>query len=98
MLEISALPPETGKGQFLISVLYTHPSSLHPSIHPLIHLTLNTLSLFSPMKGQYASGQLNGYQLWSNAVVLTPKNGWVAIGTRSFESNQFDNIAIVAKG
>ncbi|TNM95964.1 galactocerebrosidase [Takifugu flavidus] len=50
------------------------------------------------VQGQYASGQLNGYQLWSNAVVLTPKNGWVAIGTRSFESNQFDNIAIVAKG
>lgn len=93
MLEISALPPETGKGHrvaHFIFVFYTHPSVRPPNIE----LYLSS----PPTKGQYASGQLNGYQLWGNAVVLTPKNGWVAIGTRSFESNQFDNIAIVAKG
>lgn len=43
-----------------------------------------------------ASGQLNGYPLWKNAVVLNPKNGWAAIGTRSFELAQFDNFAVVA--
>ncbi|XP_034714382.1 galactocerebrosidase isoform X2 [Etheostoma cragini] len=55
----------------------------------------NTLSL--TVKGQYASGLLNGYPLWKNAVVLTPKNGWAAIGTRSFELAQFDNFAVVAE-
>ncbi|XP_051239775.1 galactocerebrosidase isoform X2 [Dicentrarchus labrax] len=54
----------------------------------------HTLSL--TVKGQYALGQLNGYPLWKNAVVLTPKNGWAAIGTRSFELAQFDNFAVVA--
>ncbi len=51
----------------------------------------------SLLKGQYASGMLNGYPLWKNAVVLTPKNGWAAIGTRSFELAQFDNFAVVAE-
>lgn len=60
------------------------------------HFLITELS-FSLLKGQYASGQLNGYQLWEKAVVLTPKNGWVAIGTRSFEPSQFDNFAVVAK-
>ncbi|XP_045919026.1 galactocerebrosidase isoform X1 [Micropterus dolomieu] len=55
----------------------------------------HTLSL--TVKGQYASGLLNGYLLWKNAVVLTPKNGWAAIGTRSFELAQFDNFAVVAE-
>ncbi|XP_076605748.1 galactocerebrosidase isoform X2 [Chaetodon auriga] len=55
----------------------------------------HTLSL--TVKGQYASGMLNGYPLWKNAVVLTPKNGWAAIGTRSFELAQFDNFAVVAE-
>ncbi|XP_032356522.1 galactocerebrosidase isoform X2 [Etheostoma spectabile] len=55
----------------------------------------NTLSL--TLKGQYASGLLNGYPLWKNAGVLTPKNGWAAIGTRSFELAQFDNFAVVAE-
>ncbi|XP_006785920.1 galactocerebrosidase isoform X1 [Neolamprologus brichardi] len=54
-----------------------------------------TLSL--TVKGQYASGSLNGYPLWKNAVVLTPKAGWAAIGTRSFELAQFDNFALVAE-
>ncbi|XP_008315988.1 galactocerebrosidase isoform X2 [Cynoglossus semilaevis] len=54
-----------------------------------------TLSL--TVEGQYASGKLNGYLLWKNAVVLTPKNGWAAIGTRSFELAQFDNFAVVAQ-
>ncbi|XP_070835245.1 galactocerebrosidase isoform X2 [Chaetodon trifascialis] len=55
----------------------------------------HTLSL--TVKGQYASGMLNGYPLWKNAVVLTPKNGWAAIGTRSFELAQFDNFAVIAE-
>ncbi|XP_038584226.1 galactocerebrosidase isoform X2 [Micropterus salmoides] len=55
----------------------------------------HTLSL--TVKGQYASGLMNGYLLWKNAVVLTPKNGWAAIGTRSFELAQFDNFAVVAE-
>ncbi|KAM9354676.1 galactocerebrosidase [Pholidichthys leucotaenia] len=49
------------------------------------------------IKGQYASGMLNGYPLWMYAVVLTPKNGWAAIGTKSFELAQFDNFAVVAE-
>lgn len=51
----------------------------------------------SVLQGQYASGQLNGYPLWKNAVVLTPKNGWAAIGTHSYELAQFDNFAVVAE-
>ncbi|KAG8013703.1 Galactocerebrosidase [Nibea albiflora] len=54
----------------------------------------HTLSL--TVNGRYASGLLNGYPLWKNAVVLTPKNGWAAIGTHSFELAQFDNFAVVA--
>ncbi|XP_074516793.1 galactocerebrosidase isoform X2 [Sebastes fasciatus] len=55
----------------------------------------HTLSL--TVEGQYASGLLNGYPLWKNAVVLTPQNGWAAIGTHSFELAQFDNFAVVAE-
>ncbi|XP_068608563.1 galactocerebrosidase [Brachionichthys hirsutus] len=55
----------------------------------------NTLSL--TVKGQYASGLLNGYSLWKSAVVLNPKTGWVAIGTRTFELAQFDNFAVAAE-
>ncbi|KAL7380825.1 hypothetical protein ABVT39_024681 [Epinephelus coioides] len=55
----------------------------------------HTLSL--TVHGQYASGLLNGYPLWKNAVVLTPKNGWAAIGTHSFELAQFDNFAVAAE-
>ncbi|KAM3594242.1 uncharacterized protein V6R79_004709 [Siganus canaliculatus] len=54
-----------------------------------------TLSL--TVQGQFASGQLNGYPLWKNAVVLTPKSGWAAIGTHRFELAQFDNFAVVAE-
>ncbi|XP_047467570.1 galactocerebrosidase isoform X2 [Mugil cephalus] len=54
-----------------------------------------TLSL--TVNGQYASGLLNGYPLWKNAVVLTPANGWAAIGTQAFELAQFDNFAVVAE-
>ncbi|KAM7404121.1 hypothetical protein PAMA_004511 [Pampus argenteus] len=55
----------------------------------------HTLSL--TVNGQYASGLLNGYPLWKKAVVLTPKNGWAAIGTHSYELAQFDNFAIEAE-
>uniref|UniRef100_A0AAQ4RBA6 Galactocerebrosidase n=1 Tax=Gasterosteus aculeatus aculeatus TaxID=481459 RepID=A0AAQ4RBA6_GASAC len=55
----------------------------------------HTLSL--TVAGQYASGLLNGYPLWKNAVVLSPKSGWAAIGTASFEPAQFDNFAVVAE-
>ncbi|CAK6969988.1 galactocerebrosidase isoform X2 [Scomber scombrus] len=54
----------------------------------------HTLSL--TVQGQYASGKLNGYPLWKKAVVLTPKNGWAAIGTHSYELAQFDNFAVEA--
>lgn len=54
----------------------------------------HTLSL--TVKGQLASGKLNGYQLWKNSVVLTPPSGWAAIGTHSFELAQFDNFAVTA--
>uniref|UniRef100_A0A8D0DAR0 Galactocerebrosidase n=1 Tax=Sander lucioperca TaxID=283035 RepID=A0A8D0DAR0_SANLU len=40
---------------------------------------------------------LNGDPLWKKTVVLTPKNGWAAIGTHSFELAQFDNFAVVAE-
>ncbi|XP_051795591.1 galactocerebrosidase isoform X2 [Acanthochromis polyacanthus] len=49
------------------------------------------------VQGQYASGLLNGYPLWKNAVVLTPKHGWAAIGTHSFELAQFDNFSVTAE-
>ncbi|XP_078133166.1 galactocerebrosidase isoform X2 [Sander vitreus] len=55
----------------------------------------NTLSL--TVEGPYASGLLNGYPLWKKAMVETPKNGWAAIGTHSFELAQFDNFAVVAE-
>ncbi|XP_034531517.1 galactocerebrosidase isoform X2 [Notolabrus celidotus] len=55
----------------------------------------HTLTL--SVEGQLASGLLNGYPLWKNAVVLTPHSGWAAIGTRSFELAQFDNFSVVAQ-
>ncbi|XP_062295853.1 galactocerebrosidase isoform X2 [Scomber scombrus] len=55
----------------------------------------HTLSL--TVQGQYASGKLNGYPLWKKAVILTPKNGWAAIGTHSYELAQFDNFAVEAE-
>ncbi|XP_056152027.1 galactocerebrosidase isoform X2 [Lampris incognitus] len=55
----------------------------------------HTLSL--TVKGQYASGLLNGYPLWKDVVVIGPKNGWAAIGTHSFELAQFDNFAVAAE-
>lgn len=55
----------------------------------------HTLSL--TVKGQYASGLLNGYPLWKKAVVLNPKNGWAAIGTHSYELAQFDNFSVEAE-
>ncbi|XP_061605379.1 galactocerebrosidase [Phyllopteryx taeniolatus] len=54
----------------------------------------HTLSL--SVRGPLASGRLNGFVLWENAVALTPRNGWAAIGTRSFELAQFDNFAVKA--
>ncbi|MFT7810514.1 galactocerebrosidase [Arapaima gigas] len=55
----------------------------------------HTLSL--TVKGQYASGMLNGYPLWKSAVVLQPTNGWAAIGTKTFELAQYDNFEIEAE-
>ncbi|XP_066541687.1 galactocerebrosidase [Hoplias malabaricus] len=55
----------------------------------------HTLTL--SVKGNFASGELNGYLLWKNAVVLEPNNGWAAIGTSSFELAQFDNFALQAE-
>ncbi|XP_060918613.1 galactocerebrosidase isoform X2 [Labrus mixtus] len=55
----------------------------------------HTLTL--TVEGQFASGLLNGYPLWKNAVVLMPQNGWAAVGTRSFELAQFDNFNVVAE-
>ncbi|XP_046874238.1 galactocerebrosidase isoform X1 [Hypomesus transpacificus] len=55
----------------------------------------HTLTLI--VKGEYASGMLNGYTLWKDAVVLAPKNGWAAIGTHAFELAQFDNFAVKAE-
>ncbi|KAM4542749.1 galactocerebrosidase-like [Odontesthes bonariensis] len=55
----------------------------------------HTLSL--TVQGQSASGTLDGTPLWKNVVVPTPKNGWAAIGTRSFELAQFDNFAVSAE-
>ncbi|XP_072314048.1 galactocerebrosidase [Eucyclogobius newberryi] len=55
----------------------------------------HTLSL--TVRGQYASGALNGYPLWKNAVVLAPARGWAAIGTNSYELAQFDNFAVDAE-
>ncbi|KAM6969369.1 galactocerebrosidase isoform 2-T2 [Tautogolabrus adspersus] len=55
----------------------------------------HTLTL--TVEGQFASGLLNGYPLWKKAVVLTPQNGWAAVGTRSFELAQFDNFNVVAE-
>ncbi|XP_023681126.1 galactocerebrosidase isoform X2 [Paramormyrops kingsleyae] len=55
----------------------------------------HTLSL--TVKGDFASGMLNGYPLWKSAVVLQPKKGWAAIGTSTFELAQFDNFEIQAE-
>uniref|UniRef100_A0A671L4N7 Galactocerebrosidase n=1 Tax=Sinocyclocheilus anshuiensis TaxID=1608454 RepID=A0A671L4N7_9TELE len=49
------------------------------------------------IKGYFATGMLNGYPLWKNAVVLEPKNGWTALGTLSFEYAQFDNFEVNAE-
>ncbi|XP_047201660.1 galactocerebrosidase isoform X3 [Girardinichthys multiradiatus] len=49
------------------------------------------------VKGQSASGILDGRQLWKIAEVSAPKNGWAAIGTQSFELAQFDNFAVLAE-
>ncbi|XP_026186802.1 galactocerebrosidase [Mastacembelus armatus] len=55
----------------------------------------HTLSL--TVKGQSALGLLDGNPLWNNTVVPSPKNGWAAIGTHSFELAQFDNFVVVAE-
>uniref|UniRef100_A0A8D3DL53 Galactocerebrosidase n=1 Tax=Scophthalmus maximus TaxID=52904 RepID=A0A8D3DL53_SCOMX len=73
---------------------YEHCTSLHT--HSGTH-TYGWFTLSLTVKGQFASGLLNGFPLWQNAVVLTPNNGWAAIGTRSFELAQFDNFAVVAE-
>ncbi|XP_012992911.3 galactocerebrosidase [Esox lucius] len=54
-----------------------------------------TLSL--TVQGQYATGMVNGEQLWKNDVVLGQHNGWAAIGTNSFELAQFDNFVMEVK-
>ncbi|XP_072221317.1 galactocerebrosidase isoform X2 [Leuresthes tenuis] len=55
----------------------------------------HTLAL--TVQGQNAFGTLDGTPLWKNVVVPAPKNGWAAIGTRSFELAQFDNFAVSAE-
>ncbi|XP_028855256.1 galactocerebrosidase isoform X1 [Denticeps clupeoides] len=49
------------------------------------------------IKGDYASGTLNGSPLWNTTVTAVPNNGWVAIGTSSFELAQFDNFSVEAQ-
>lgn len=56
--------------------------------------TWHTLTL--TIMGSKASGMLNGYPLWENVSVFGPRNGWAAIGTRSFEFVQFDNFHVKA--
>uniref|UniRef100_A0A1A7YBC9 Galactocerebrosidase n=3 Tax=Iconisemion striatum TaxID=60296 RepID=A0A1A7YBC9_9TELE len=53
-----------------------------------------TLSL--TVKDQNASGTLDGVALWNVAVTSSSKNGWAAVGTRSFELAQFDNFSVLA--
>ncbi|XP_037551340.1 galactocerebrosidase isoform X1 [Nematolebias whitei] len=57
----------------------------------------NWYTLSVTVKGQSVSGTLNGRSLWKGAVNLNQNNGWVAIGTNSFELAQFDNFAVVAE-
>ncbi|XP_044520923.1 galactocerebrosidase [Gracilinanus agilis] len=52
-------------------------------------LTLN-------ISGSSASGMLNNKLLWRAQLNPLPRNGWAAIGTRSFEFAQFDNFHIQA--
>ncbi|XP_005797850.1 galactocerebrosidase isoform X1 [Xiphophorus maculatus] len=49
------------------------------------------------VKGQSASGMVDGRQLWKVTGVSSPKNGWAAIGTHSFELAQFDNFNVLAE-
>lgn len=48
------------------------------------------------LQGRLSSGMLNGSYVWTNIPVSFPKNGWAAIGTRSFEFAQFDNFRVEA--
>ncbi|MCI4382986.1 hypothetical protein PGIGA_G00021200 [Pangasianodon gigas] len=49
------------------------------------------------VQGYFVSGELNGYVLWKDAIVLTPIHGWAAIGTSTFELAQFDNFVVQAE-
>ncbi|XP_061600118.1 galactocerebrosidase isoform X2 [Cololabis saira] len=49
------------------------------------------------VKGQTASGFLDGKPLWNHTALLAPPSGWTALGTRSFELAQFDNFAVAAE-
>lgn len=53
--------------------------------------------IFSMLQGQSAYGMLDGRQLWNVTGVSSPKNGWAAIGTHSFELAQFDNFNVLAE-
>ncbi|XP_053553556.1 galactocerebrosidase isoform X1 [Bombina bombina] len=55
----------------------------------------HTLTLI--VDGIYASGLVNGQQLWKDVITIGPLHGWTAIGTSSFEFAQFDNFMIEAK-
>ncbi|XP_070403259.1 galactocerebrosidase isoform X2 [Nothobranchius furzeri] len=48
------------------------------------------------VKGQSASGTLDGVALWNVAVTSSSKSGWAAVGTRAFELAQFDNFSVLA--
>ncbi|XP_013856030.1 galactocerebrosidase [Austrofundulus limnaeus] len=54
-----------------------------------------TLSI--AVTGQVVSVTLDGRVLWKGTVSLQQENGWVAIGTNSFELAQFDNFAVMAE-
>ncbi|XP_008579433.1 PREDICTED: galactocerebrosidase [Galeopterus variegatus] len=56
--------------------------------------TWYTLTL--SIKGRFSSGMLNNKPLWTDIPVNSPKNGWAAIGTHSFEFAQFDNFHVEA--
>uniref|UniRef100_A0A1A8FLU6 Galactosylceramidase n=3 Tax=Nothobranchius korthausae TaxID=1143690 RepID=A0A1A8FLU6_9TELE len=48
------------------------------------------------VKGQSASGTLDGAVLWNVAVTSSSQSGWAAVGTRAFELAQFDNFSVLA--
>uniref|UniRef100_A0A8C4N899 Galactocerebrosidase n=1 Tax=Eptatretus burgeri TaxID=7764 RepID=A0A8C4N899_EPTBU len=54
-------------------------------------------SLTLEVKGNATSCTLDGRLLWRGSTPDKPTNGWVAIGTKSFENGQFDNFMLRAE-